>query len=249
MDVSIWIYTLASVTIVSLVSFIGIITLSMSPRLLQNIVVFLVSFAAGSMFGGAFFHLLPEAAKDGFSLAIAVKVLGGLIIFFMLEKFIHWRHCHLPTAHNHPHPMGMMNLIGDGFHNFTDGIVIAGAYIASIPVGIATSIAVLVHEVPQEIGDFGVLLHAGYEKKKALLYNFISALAAVVGAILALVIGSKVAGFSNFILPFAAGGFIYIAGSDLLPTLHKECSAQKSVLQFLALILGAGVMLALTLIR
>lgn len=246
MSAEVWAYTLVSVVIISLISLVGVVTLSLSDSLLRKILLFLVSFAAGSLFGGAFFHLIPEAVEGSEALTASVYVMLGIIIFFMLEKFMHWRHCHVPTSKSHPHPVGMMNLVGDGLHNFIDGLIIAASYIASIPLGIATTLAVILHEVPQEIGDFGVLIHAGYEKTKALMFNFISALAAVLGALVALVIGAKTGGFASAIVPITAGGFIYIAGSDLIPELQKECAPSKSLLQLIALLLGIAVMILLT---
>ncbi|MBW2964518.1 ZIP family metal transporter [Candidatus Woesearchaeota archaeon] len=213
MSAEIWVYSLVSVLLVSLVSLIGVVTLSINDALLSRILLFMVSFAAGSLFGGAFFHLIPEAVQSNGITAVSVYVVLGIVIFFILEKFIHWRHCHVPTSRSHPHPLGTMNLVGDGFHNLIDGIVVAASYMVSIPLGISTTLAVLLHEVPQEMGDFSILLHAGFRKTKALLFNFASALTAVLGALIALTVGSKVAGFSAMIIPFTAGGFIYIAGS------------------------------------
>lgn len=243
----VWAYSLGSVLIVSIVSFVGLFTISVSEKGMKNSLLFLVSFSAGALFGDAFIHLLPEAAEEGFTLYISLITLGGVIVFFILEKFIHWRHCHIPTSKSHPHPLAFMNLIGDGVHNFIDGLVIAGSYLASIPVGIATTIAVILHEIPQEIGDFGVLLHAGFSRKKALFFNFLSAMTAVFGATVALIIGSGTANMSNFLVPFAAGGFIYIAGSDLIPELHKETEPKKSAVQLLAFVAGIGVMMMLLL--
>jgi zinc and cadmium transporter len=230
-------------------SLIGVITLGMSEKLLRKIILFLVSFAAGSLFGGAFFHLIPEATETSGIMITSAYVMLGLLIFFILEKFIHWRHCHVPTSKEHPHPVGMMSIIGDAFHNLIDGLVIGGAYLVSVPLGFSTTIAIILHEVPQEMGDFGILIHAGYKKSKALLYNFLSALTAVLGTIIALIIGSRTAGFSEFLIPFTAGGFIYIAGSDLIPELHKESVPSRSLMQFIAIILGIAVMLAFTLME
>jgi len=157
---NIWLYTIASVLVVSLVSFIGVLTLSINEKKLQKILLFLVSFAAGALLSDTFIHLLPEIIeKNGFTLTISLNLLLGILIFFILEKFIFWRHCHIPTSKRHPHPVVFMNLIGDGMHNLLDGMIIAGSYLTSIPVGIATTVAVILHEIPQEIGDFGVLIH------------------------------------------------------------------------------------------
>ena len=243
---SIWAYSIISVLLVSFISLIGALTLLFKKINLKNILLFLVSFAAGALLGDSFIHLLPEAVEEsGFTLELSIYLLLGILIFFILEKFIHWRHCHLPTTNEHPHPLAFMNLIGDGLHNFFDGMIIAGSYIASIPLGIATTIAVILHEIPQEIGDFGILLHGGFTKKKALAFNFLSAILALIGAVLVLIIGNSVEKFSIFLVPFTAGGFIYIAGSDLIPELHKETKPIISFMQLIALILGILVMVAL----
>ncbi len=244
---TVWFNTIFSVLIVSLISLVGVIAFALKSRNINNIALFLVSFSAGSLFGGAFIHLLPEAAEEiGFGLTMSMSALAGILVFFVLENFIHWRHCHIPTSKEHPHPLGIMNLVGDGFHNLIDGMVIAASYMASTEVGIATTLAVVLHEIPQEIGDFGVLIHAGYSKVKALFFNFLSALAALLGAILILVLGSLVEGLVPALLPFTAGGFIYIAGSDLIPELKKACYPfSRMFLQFLSLMAGIGIMLLL----
>ncbi|MBD3164273.1 ZIP family metal transporter [Candidatus Woesearchaeota archaeon] len=244
---TVWFNTIFSVLIVSLISLIGIITFALKAKKMNNIALFLVSFAAGSLFGGAFIHLLPESAEEmGFGIEVSLYALLGIVIFFLLENVIHWRHCHIPTSEEHPHPFGLMNLVGDGFHNLIDGMVIAASYMASVQLGIATTLAVILHEIPQEIGDFGVLIHAGYSKVKALFFNFLSALTAILGAIIVLFLGSGFESFTLALLPFTAGGFIYIAGSDLIPELKKACYPLSRVaLQFLALILGIAVMLLL----
>ncbi len=246
---SLWIYSLTSVFFVSLLSFVGVLFIAIKEEKLKKILLFLVSFAAGGLLGDSFIHLLPEAIKEsGFTLGVSLAVLVGLLLFFVLEKFICWRHCHIPTSKSHPHPVVFMNLIGDGFHNFIDGAVISASFLTTIPLGIATTLAVVLHEIPQEIGDFGVLLHGGLSKTKALIFNFASALTAVVGAILVLILGERIVGVSQLLIPFTAGGFIYIAGSDLIPELHKETNLAKSFLQMVGLILGIGVMLVLLLV-
>jgi len=243
---NVWIYTLVSVLIVSSISFLGLLTLSIKIDKLKKILLYMVSFSAGALFGDVFIHLLPEIIEEvGFGLNISIYVMMGIGFFFVIEKFIHWRHCHIPHSKEHIHPFAMMNLFGDGVHNFIDGIIIGASYLASIPVGIATTIAVILHEIPSEIGDFGVLLHGGFSKGKALFYNFVTALTAIIGAIVSLVISSYVDNLTTFLIPFAAGGFIYIAGSDLIPELHKEVEVKKSLLQFIAIVLGVSVMLLL----
>ena len=245
----IWFYSIVSVIIVSLVSLIGLFALSIKVDKLKKILIFFLAFSAGALMGDAFIHLLPEIIGEvGFGLNIALYVLSGILLFFVLEKVIHWQHCHMPITKQHIHPFAKMNLLGDSLHNFIDGLIIAASYMINIPTGIATTIAVIVHEIPQEVGDFGVLLHGGYTKGKALLLNFGTALLAVLGAIVALSLGS-IDGIEIILTGIAAGGFIYIAGSDLIPELHKETAISKSLGQIVAFILGILVMVALILIE
>lgn len=240
-----------SVVLVSCVSLIGILTLLMGKELSKKLLLILVSLSAGTLFGGAFLHLLPEAAeKAGFTLQISLLVLAGVIVFFVLEKFIHWHHCHhhsfVQEKHKHETHIAPLNIAGDALHNFLDGLVIAGAYLINVPLGIATTIAVIIHEVPQEIADFGVLLYSGLSKKKALLLNFMSATMAIIGAILGLVLGSKFDFFVAGLVPFAAGGFLYIAGSNLIPELQKEAQFKESLWHFVALVAGIALMYVIT---
>jgi len=243
---NVWLETIIGVSVVSLISLIGVFFIAFKRDTLQKMLLFLVSFAAGSLLGDAFIHLLPETIEsNGFCLETSLTIIAGLLLFFVLEKFICWRHCHIPTSKTHPHQLGIMSLIGDGIHNFIDGMVIAGSFLVNYQVGITTLLAVIFHEIPQEIGDFGVLIYSSYSKSKALLSNFIIALTAFLGAILILVWGSQVPGISGWLLPFTAGGFIYIAGSDLIPELHKETQPKKSLMQLAGLILGIVIMLVL----
>jgi len=248
---SIILYSIISVLIVSLISFIGILTLSMNTDRLRKILIYLISFSAGSLFGDAFIHLLPEIVEEtgGFGLNISLYILSGIVIFFVLEKVIHWQHCHMPITKTHVHPFAYTNLVGDGLHNFIDGMIIAGSYLVSVPAGIATTIAVLLHEIPQEIGDFGVLLHGGFSKGKALLMNFASALTAVLGAVVTLLLAGTVESITSIIVPIAIGGFLYIAGSDLIPELHKETAMGKAIIQVIIFILGIAIMAALLLLE
>jgi len=246
----VWIYTLVSVALVSAISLIGVFSLSLNQERLKKILLFLVSFAVGALFGDAFMHLLPESfEKLGFNLATSLFIVGGILFFFVLEKFVRWRHCHIPTSEMHPHPVVTMNLIGDGVHNLIDGMLIGASYCVSIPIGIATTLAVVLHEIPQEIGDFGVLVHGGLSVKKALAFNFLSAVTAILGALISLVIGPHLADYSLSLLPITAGGFIYIAGSDLIPELQHEVKLSNSILQFSSIILGVGVMALLVLLE
>ena len=238
------IYTLASVSLISVISLIAIFALAIKENILKKFLIYMVSFSTGALFGGAFIHLLPEVVSEvGFTLSVSLYALSGILFSFIVEKFIHWRHCHHPEhIHERVYSFALMKLFGDGVHNLIDGLIIGASYLVSIPAGIATTIAVILHEIPQEIGDFGVLLHGGFSRKKALFLNFVTALTAVVGAIIALSIGIYTEHLTNFLVPFAAGSFIYIAGSDLIPELHKETSIKRSLGQLLALVLGILVM-------
>ncbi len=245
-----WLFALASVIVVSLASLIGIVTLSVNEQRMRGAIFIMVSLAVGAMFGDAFIHLLPESFEQSpATVWTSLYILAGIFIFFLLEKFLLWRHEHLPQEHNHTiHPVGYMNLIADGLHNLIDGLLIGASYLVSIHVGLGTTIAVLLHEIPQEIGDFGVLIHAGFSKPRALFLNFLCGTLSIVGALIALATGHLVKGFPLIILPLTAGGFIYIAGTDLVPELHKERQPAKSVVQMIAIGLGVGLMLLLTLL-
>jgi zinc and cadmium transporter len=246
---SIWLYSLVSVFLVSLISIIGIITLSIKADRLKKILIYMVSFSAGALFGDAFIHLLPELVEEGLTLNYSLFILFGILLFFSLEKVVHWRHCHMPITREHVHPFAYMNLLGDSLHNFIDGLIIAGSYLINIPTGIATTVAVILHEIPQEIGDFGVLIHGGFTKSKAIFLNFITALTAILGAIFALLLNSFVGDIQNYLISLAIGGFLYIAGSDLIPELHKETKISTSLIQILTFILGVLVMICLLLLE
>ena len=248
----IWIYALVSVFIISLISLIGVFTLSLNHKKLEKVLIYFVSFSAGALFGGAFLHLLPELIESkGFGLDVSGFILGGIVLFFILEKVIHWHHHHnCGLEKGKVHPFSVMILIGDGFHNFLDGLVIGAAYMINIPVGIATTLAVALHEIPQEIGDFGVLLQGGFSRAKALTFNFLSALTAFVGLIVAFSLGKYIENVELFIVPITIGGFIYIAGSDLIPELHRHSTRFKSsLLQLISFILGILVMASLLLLE
>jgi len=242
----IYLYIFLASLVTSLLSFIGVLFLSFSIERLKKIVMFLVSLSAGALLGDAFLHLLPESVEVmENSMTVWFGVLAGIIIFFSLEKLIHWRHCHEPTCEAHPHTLGIMNLVGDGLHNLIDGMIIAGSFLVDVRLGVITTIAVISHEIPQEIGDFGVLIHAGFKAKKALLFNFISGLFSILGAVIAIVIGFYSDSFINFIIPITAGGFIYIASSDLIPELKKETKFHKTLKQLLGIFIGLGLMMLL----
>jgi zinc and cadmium transporter len=249
MDLEIVLSSFGAVLIVSLISFIGVFTLSLKKDQLERILYLLVSLAAGTMIGDAFIHLIPESLESFENEhSVFLGVIAGILLFYVLENIIQWRHCHIQPSEEHKHPLALSNLIGDGVHNFTDGLIIGGSFFAGVEIGILTTITIILHELPQEIGDFGVLIYSGIKRKKALFYNFLSALIALLGVTVSLILGTQSESLVIYILPFAAGGFIYIAVADLIPELRHGCENWKrSVLKFLAILLGIGVMFLFTL--
>lgn len=239
-------YIVVSVIIVSLISLIGIFTLAVNESRLKKILLYLVSLSAGALLGDAFIHLLPEAAEKGFTFNTSLAVLSGIVMFFIIEGWIHWHHHTVECEEEHsPKPLVWTNLIGDGVHNFIDGLIIAASYVISFPVGVATTIAVILHEIPQEIADFGVLLHGGLSKARALEYNFVSAILAIFGGIVGYFLTSTDS-LLSFLVPFAAGTFIYIATADLIPEIHQRESAwQFKIIHFIMFLLGIGLMVLL----
>ena len=245
-----WLLGLISVIAISMISLIGVLTLWLTDKKLKKAFIYLVSFSAGGLLGDAFIHLIPEAVGDaGLELSASILIILGILSSFIVERFLQWRHCHIPTSNEHPHSFAYMNLFGDAVHNLIDGIIVGGSYLASIPLGISTTIAVTFHEIPQELGDFSVLVYGGFNKRKALFFNFLTALTAIFGAIISFIIGSAIEGFVPLVIPFAAGNFIYIAGSDLIPELRKdEPNPRKAALQVASISLGIITMLFLLLI-
>ena len=248
---TVWFFTLISVTIVSLISLIGIFTLSIRTDRLKTLILSLVSFAVGGLLGDALIHLIPESFEQlGPGPLTSLLIILGLLLFFVLEKFLRWQHCHIPTSADHIHPVATMNLVGDAVHNLMDGIIIAVGFSTSTPIGVATTLAVIFHEIPQEIGDLGILMHKGLSVWRALGLNFLSSLTSFAGAILALTVGPHVTDFAAYCLPITAGGFLYIAGSDLIPELHhSEDRLSTSVKQLAFIVLGVGMMAILAFVE
>ncbi|NCO67816.1 MAG: ZIP family metal transporter [Nitrospirae bacterium] len=220
---------------VSLISLIGIFFIGMKQDTLTKVIKYLVSFAVGGLLGGAFFHLLPESMASG-EPSLFIYVLSGIMIFFLIEKLLHWRHCHKGQCD--AHTFTYLNLIGDGIHNFIDGMIIAASFVTDMRLGVITTLAVAAHEIPQEIGDFGILVYGGFSKSKALLFNLLSALTAMAGAVIAYFSFNQIVWLKGFLVPFTAGGFLYIALVDLIPELHKEAGKGNIALQFIAMIGG-----------
>jgi zinc and cadmium transporter len=241
---SIWINSLISTFLVSIISITGIFFLALKATKLQKIVFVLVSLAVGALLGNVFFHLIPESFEtiENKNL-VAILILSGILVFFIMEKFLHWHHGHdVEHLGNHPKSFGYISLMADSLHNFTDGILIAAGWMAGPEIGIATTLTVLIHEIPQEISDFGILIHAGFTSRKALWLNFYAALSAILGTVITLMVGSAVESLSHFVLPVAAGGFIYLAGTDLMPELNKQHSWKSALVQLLMIVGGLVLM-------
>lgn len=224
--------------IISLISLIGVVTLYFKQKFLNRILFLLISLSIGALLGGAFLHLIPEAIEMNSSVFIFVLV--GFFSFFIIEKFFHWRHCH--NAKCEVHSFAYINLFGDAIHNFIDGIIIAAGFLAGGLVGISSVIAIALHEIPQELGDFGVLVYAGFSRLKALKWNFIISLTSLLGGILGFYLLSFFNSLMPFLLAIAAGGFIYISASDLLPEIKKHNELGKVMINLLFILLGIGIM-------
>jgi zinc and cadmium transporter len=234
MNTFFWI--IGSTFVVSLLAFIGILTLFLREKVLGKILLTLVSLASGALMGGAFLHLLPEAIEKNEGKDVFIWVLVAFVAFFIIEKIFQWRHCHEEKCDIHT--FGYMSLLGDSLHNFIDGLIIAAAFVENISLGIVVTLIVILHEVPQEIGDFGTLVFAGFKKQKALLMNFLTALTAMAGGVIGYFWASSSENFIKILIPFAAGGFIYIAAADLLPEIRKATKWKESIGTLVMFILG-----------
>lgn len=202
-----------------------------------------ISLSTGVLLGDAFLHLLPESLEQiGDSQTVLVEVLAGIVLFFNLEQFIRLRHHQHRTDASTIQPLASMNLVGDALHNFIDGTLIAGSFLVSPAAGWATTAGLLLHELPQEVGDVGTLLYGGYSIRRALLYNLLSALTCIVGIITVLLAGLWLEAYLIYIMPVAAGGFIYVAASDLIPELQKAAPTRRSWLHSLFMLLGIALM-------
>jgi zinc and cadmium transporter len=233
---------LAATFAISLIAFVGIFTFLLREELLNRALLILVALSAGALLGGAFLHLIPETIEQvGGGLDIFLYLLLGFCLFFVLEQFLQWRHQH--TTSRAVKPFSYLILVSDGVHNFIDGLVIAASFISSYPLGIATTLAVALHEIPQELGDFGVLVYGGFGKGRALTFNFISAIAAILGGVVGYFAYSILEASIVYLLPFAAGNFIYIAAADLIPEIKHRVSLGRSITHFCVFLAGIGIML------
>lgn len=229
----------------SAIAMVGSATLVLSERTLQRVLLPLVAFAAGSLLGGAFFHMLPVGLEAGMSdVAVYALVLAGFAVFFGLEQFLHWHHCHRADVACKK-PLTYLILIGDGLHNFLGGLAVAGTFLIDIRLGVVTWLAAAAHEVPQELGDFGVLVHGGWEKRRALFYNVLSALTFLAGGLIAYAASFRLD--LSFLAPFAAGNFIYIGAADLIPEVKAHAELRANVVHFAAFAAGVALMLAVKL--
>ncbi len=233
---------LLAIIFVSLISLVGILFL-LTKKKLSGILTFIVAFAAGTMLATAFFHLIPESFLE---INTLWPVLAGIILFFIFESLIHWHHSHETSCKECVEPVAYLNLVGDGIHNLLDGLIIAASFLLDVRTGIIVTFSIMLHEIPQEIGDFAILLHSGMTKMKALLLNFASALMAVLGGIIGYFFFTNLEFILPYVIGIAAGGFIYIAGVDLFPILHKEKNKTRRIIQTMALIIGILVMWALS---
>jgi zinc and cadmium transporter len=229
--------------LMSAIALVGSVTLVLSERALRRVLLPLVAFAAGSLLGGAFFHMIPAGLAAGLTdVAVGSLVLSGFALFFGLEQFLHWHHCHRAET-SCKKPLTYLILIGDGLHNFLGGLAVAGTFLIDIRLGVITWLAAAAHEVPQELGDFAVLVHGGWEKAKALLYNVLSALTFLVGGLVTYAVSGQID--VSFLVPFAAGNFLYIGASDLVPEVNKHESAAANLAHLGAFVLGVLLILAI----
>lgn len=246
----IWLYAILGSLITSLISLIWVFTLSLRASFLKKILIYMISLSAWALLWDAFIHLLPELVEESwFWLNISLWIIWWIVISFILEKLIHWRHCHHPTTKDHPHPLAIMNLFWEALHNFLDWLIIGWAFLIDIQAWIATVIAVILHEIPQEIWDFWVLIHAWLTIKKALILNFIVSLTALLWVIVALILNNYVENINSFLIPITTWAFIYIASTDLIPELHKETNIINSTIQLAIFLLWVWVMMMLLIIE
>lgn len=226
------------------IALVGSVVFFMTKATFEKVLLPLVALSAGSLIGGAFLHMIPEGLEKyrGKTEFFFVWILVGFVAFFALEQIIHWHHCR--NAHAEcKKPLGYLILIGDGLHNYLGGLAVAGTFLIDIKLGITTLLAAVAHEIPQELGDFGVLLHAGWERKTALLLNMLSGLTFLVGGLSAYWFSKSID--ISFLVPLAAGNFIYIGASDLVPEINRHRHFGENIKHFSAFIAGLGLMLAL----
>ena len=249
MAIDLYISIFASLLIISLTSFIGLFAFGLKQKTLNKYIELLVGFAAGALLGDAFIHLLPQLAATGITVQISISILVGILVFFALEKIVHWHHCHRVEHKEVCSDLPYMSLAGDALHNAIDGVIVAGAFLTNPVVGFSTALAVFLHELPHEGGNYSILIKGGFSRKKALFLNFVTALTSFAGAVITLLLSSMISGALPFVIAFSMGSFLYIAGTDLLPELHKHFAPKQAVLEFLFIVLGVVIMAALLLLE
>ncbi|MBR9704106.1 ZIP family metal transporter [Candidatus Pacearchaeota archaeon] len=233
-----WIILMTS--ILGILGLAGVFTFFLSKKLLNKILFFLVALATGALLGGAFIHLIPESLEKLDYNLVLILLISGFAIFYFLEKALHWHHCHKHEKCDE-HPFSYLTLYGDAIHNFVDGLIIASSFIISIPLGILTSLLIMAHELPQEIGNFGILVYGGFSRGKALFYSFLAQLTAILGGILGFYF-LNLNEIAIFILPIAAGGFLYIAFMDLIPEIFKTKNKKKTLVNIVGIIIGVAIL-------
>ncbi|MBI5448835.1 ZIP family metal transporter [Candidatus Gottesmanbacteria bacterium] len=241
----IFLYAFLSVLTVSLLSLLGAVFLVLKRHTFKALITYTLSLSSGILLGAVFFDLIPESyAKIGD--AAYISVITGIISFFALEKFIHWHH--EVGEYQTEKPVAYLSLVGDSVHNFLDGTIIAVAFLTSVPLGITTTLAVIAHEIPHELGDFFILIYGGLSNSKALWFNFLSALTAIAGTLVVFVFSAPVVHLAPYLVGFAAGNFLYIASSDLIPELHKKHGPVTSIAETVCIIIGVLLMRILTML-
>ncbi|MBI2365108.1 MAG: ZIP family metal transporter [Deltaproteobacteria bacterium] len=252
------IFALASVVAVSLVSLVGLVTIALDEARVRRLATLFISFAVGALLGDAFIHLIPGTFETGTSgkapMTASLSILAGMLVFFIVEKLLQHRHgvlhdyFHGPEAGGRPE-LAVINVLGDAVHNFIDGAVIGASYLVSPTLGVSTTMAVLLHEIPQEFGDFGILIHSGLSVRRAILVNLGSASVAILGTALSLLAASVAhEAVTSTLVPLTAGGFVYLAAADLIPELQHDHSLRALIVQTLLISLGIAVMGLLTLV-
>jgi zinc and cadmium transporter len=227
------------------IAMVGSVTLVLKPATLDRIVLVLVAFAAGSLIGGAFFHMIPAALAAGLGgLETGIATVTGFAVFFILEQLLHWHHCRRADS-DCKQPLTYLILIGDGLHNFLGGLAIAGTFLVDVRLGITAWLAAAAHEVPQELGDFGVLVHGGWSKRRALVFNVLSGLTFLLGGLVTYSLSAQLD--TTWLIPFAAGNFLYIGAVDLVPEIGKHDKLKSNLIHVLAFLTGILLLLALTL--
>ncbi len=233
-------YIVGATFVISLISLLGAILISRDGKFLGKVTFLLVGLSTGTLLGGAFLHLIPESLEFLDIETASLVMLASFVAFFLVEKLLHWHHCH--DGECDIHQFGHMNLIGDAVHNFIDGLIIAASFSVSVELGIISSLAIVLHEIPQELGDFGVLIHAGIKRQTAIFYNFLVAIMAVAGGIIGYLFLSSSETLLGYLLPVAAGGFLYISTSDLIPEIRNETNLAKSLKAFALFLVGIALM-------